>query len=178
MNTVRRVTVQVRNLISEQIRTGYLGGDFPEVWDIERGPVLLQFDNPKHFRLDEADGVAEWKAIVPENGIVYLGPYRQPFGVAMFHQLRCLDILRADMVRPRNQSTGPRHSPYARHCLNYLRQMVLCHGDLELESFQFASRINPINWRGVYECMDWEAVYRKTRKNQQEYREWLASPRS
>ncbi|PPR02734.1 hypothetical protein CVT26_009445 [Gymnopilus dilepis] len=175
---------------------GYIGDDYPEVWPIERKSVLMTFDNPKHFRLDEAAGIAEWGIQAPENGVVHLGPYRQPYTVAMLHQLKCLDNIREEMVRNRrvegsnetspsdtNESenyAGPvpganraRQTELARHCLNYVRQMVMCHGDLELESFQFASHKNPIDWHGVYECKDWEAVYNAVKRNQEEHREWL-----
>jgi len=132
----------------------------------------MTFDNPKHFQLDKEDGVAEWSALAPGNGVVHLGPYKQPYTVAMVHQLKCLDVIRNEMVRDRNHGrAGP--SALGRHCLNYVRQMVLCHGDWELESFQFASHKNPIDWHGIYECKDWEAVYNEVKWNQQKYDEWL-----
>ncbi|PPQ89978.1 hypothetical protein CVT25_009618 [Psilocybe cyanescens] len=150
----------------------YIGHDYPEVWPIERKSVLMTFDNPKHFRLDEEDGIAEWAAIAPQNGVVHLGPHRQPYTVAMMHQLKCFDILREEMVRDRSENyAGP--SVLGRHCLNYIRQIVMCRGDLELESFQFASHKNPIDWHGIYECKDWEAVYNNVKSNQEEYDKWL-----
>lgn len=153
--------------------SGYIGNDYPEVWPIERKPVLMTFDNPKHFRLDEADGIAEWAAIAPQNGVVHLGPHRQPYTVAMLHQLKCFDILREEMVRDRSENyAGP--SALGRHCLNYIRQIVMCRGDLELESFQFASHKNPIDWHGIYECRNWEAIYSNVKRNQEEYDEWLS----
>jgi len=128
--------------------------------------VLMTFDNPKHYKLDEEDGIAEWGALIPGNGIVHLGPSKQPFTVAMMHQLKCLDIIRQDMVQDRTGDyAGP--SVLGRHCLNYMRQMVMCHGDWELESFQFASHIKPIDWHGVYECKDWEAVYNQVKMNRE-----------
>ncbi|KAF9476009.1 hypothetical protein BDN70DRAFT_882971 [Pholiota conissans] len=149
----------------------YVGDDYPEVWPIERKSILMAFDNPKHFRLDTEDGAAEWAALVPQNGVVHLGPYRRPFTISMMHQLKCLDILRQEMVRERPKDEQP--TVLSRHCLNYVRQMVMCHGDLELESFQFASHKNPIDWHGVYECKDWEAVYNEVKWNQAEHGKWL-----
>lgn len=152
--------------------SAYVGDDYPELWPIERKSVLMTFDNPKHFRLDTEDGAAEWSAIAPGNGVVYLGPRHQPYTVSMMHQLKCLDIIRQEMVRDNGLFDG-RQLALARHCLNYVRQMVMCHGDIELESFQFASHKNPIDWHGVYECKDWEAVYSEVNKNQAEHVEWL-----
>lgn len=105
--------------------------------------VAMQFDNPKHYALESEDGAAEWAASAPGNGVVHLGPHKQPYTVGMIHQLKCLDIIRQDMVRDHSTS-GP--SEMGRHCLNYMRQIIMCRGDLELESFQFASHKNPIDW--------------------------------
>lgn len=139
---------------------GYVGNDHPETWPIPRKTVLMGFQNPNHFRLDAEDGILEWKAMIPGgDGIIHLGAHHQPYGISMFHQLRCLDVIRGETVRDR--SDGDNISELGRHCLNYIRQMVMCRGDLELESFQFASHKNPIDLFGVYECKDWEGVYTK-----------------
>lgn len=151
--------------------SGYVGNDYPEIWPIERKTILMTFDNPKHFRLDTDDGRAEWAAIAPGNGVVHLGPHRQPFTVSMMHQLKCLDIIREEMTKNHTEGNAS-PSELVRHCLNYVRQMVMCHGDLELESFQYASHKDPIDWRGVYECKDWEAVYNEVKRNQEEYGKW------
>ncbi|KAF8971920.1 hypothetical protein BDZ97DRAFT_1650644 [Flammula alnicola] len=163
------INKQIAHLTREY---SYVGDDYPEIWPIERKTILMTFDNPKHFRLDTEDGAAEWAAIAPRNGVVHLGPHRQPYTVSMMHQLKCLDIIRAEIIRDRGEDDiGP--SALTRHCLNYVRQMVMCHGDLELESFQFASHKNPIDWRGVYECKDWEAVFNEAKKNQAEHERML-----
>ncbi|CAA7265023.1 unnamed protein product [Cyclocybe aegerita] len=169
-------TFLVKKQISHLTREySYVGSDYPERWPIERKSVLMQFENPMHFQLDTPDGVAEWAAMAPGNGVVHLGPYRQPFTVSMLHQLKCLDVIRQEMVRDRTKDAGRYVGPteLGRHCLNYIRQMVTCRGDLELESFQFASHKNPIEWRGVYECKDWDAVFKEVRKNQEEHEKWV-----
>jgi len=95
----------------------------------------MGFQNANHFGLDAEDGILEWKAIIPGgDGIIYLGAHHQPYGISMFHQLRCLDIVRDEVVRDR--SDGDNISELGRHCLNYIRQMVMCRGDLEFESFR------------------------------------------
>ncbi|PPR06248.1 hypothetical protein CVT24_000920 [Panaeolus cyanescens] len=158
--------------LSVQRDYSYVGNDYPEEWPIERKMVAMQFDNPKHFALETEDGAAEWAAISPGHGVVHLGPHKQPYTVGMMHQLKCLDIIRQDMVRDHSTSEP---SEMGRHCLNYMRQMIMCRGDLELESFQFASHKNPINWRGVYECKDWEALFNAVKENQEEHSRWLAA---
>ena len=126
----------------------------------------MTFDNPRHFLLDTEDGKAEWASLVPGgDGVIHLGPYKRPFTLSMFHQLRCLDIIRDEFTTP---GGGP--TELGRHCLNYIRQMITCRGDFHLESFQYASHKDPIDQSGVHVCRDWEAVYRAVEENQKEHR--------
>jgi len=150
----------------------YLGDDYPERWPIDIPDTLMASDNSMRFQLDTPDGIAEWSSIVPGSGLVYLGPHWQPYTISLFHQLRCLDIIRDAMVRDHGNGTeGP--TPLARHCLNYVKQMVLCRGDLQLEPFLAPSHIAPIDLYGTYECKDWGVVYEAAERNGQEYTQWL-----
>ncbi|KXN86009.1 hypothetical protein AN958_10619, partial [Leucoagaricus sp. SymC.cos] len=201
MNTVRHSTLpsttHQKNLTHAlPFALAYLLNDHPPSWPISRGNVLMAFDNPKHYALETSQGELEWSSLIPSssslspNGLVYLGKYRQPYTISMFHQLKCLDIVRAETVRDRERDSDvaghegqvgegeggegrEERKALARHCLNYLRQMVTCRADLELESFQYASHRSPIDLHGVYECKDWSRVYEEVEKNQREHEEWL-----
>ncbi|KAF7792948.1 hypothetical protein EIP86_004051 [Pleurotus ostreatoroseus] len=142
---------------------GYLGYDYPDEWPIERPRVLLAGSHTNRFQLDTVDGVAEWAAMIPGDGLVYLGEHKRPFTISMFHQLRCLDIIRADLVRERS-GDADLPSALTRHCLNYMRQIVLCRGDTYLESFQYPNNKDPIDKEALYECRDWEAVYDEVKR--------------
>jgi hypothetical protein len=77
----------------------------------------------------------------------------------MFHQLRCLNVIRSAVAG--DSSISQEHQT---HCLNYLRQMVLCRGSTFTESIR-----GPVEDREVvresYTCRDWEAVYRELNNN-------------
>ncbi|PPR07509.1 hypothetical protein CVT24_006878 [Panaeolus cyanescens] len=152
----------------------YIGDDHPEVWPIERKMVLMQMGNPMNiYTMDTEIGAAEWDVAVPgDSGVVYLGPHKQPYTVGLMHQLKCLDILRQETIKEREPGEKP--SELGRHCLNYVRQTMLCRGDSQIESFDYANHLHPVDWRGIYECRDWEAVYNAVKENQKEYSEWLA----
>lgn len=147
---------------------GYADGDYPETWPVERPTVLLASDATQRFRLNTSEGAAEWSAIVPGDGLVRLGPSWEPYTISMLHQLRCLAILRRDVVREGAASGGP--TALGRHCLNYLKQMVLCRGDIKVESMRYKTHKDPIDLLGIYECRDWGAVYDAVRENQQAYK--------
>lgn len=142
------------------------GNDFTGVLEVERPPVVLEFDNGAWYGLDAVD---EWASLVPGDGLVYLGSQHEPFMVSMFHELRCLDIIRGQLIVPRMA----RKLGIAHHCMNYLRQMVLCRGDTFIDPYQYPSSINPIQPNSPRRCVDWEAVYHATELNQQEHAEWL-----
>lgn len=89
----------------------------------------------------------------------------------MIHQLHCLDIIREEMFRERHEdSTEP--SPLSRHCLNYVKQMVLCHGDVQLEPKQYPNGTEAAAIDQIYECRDWIAVYDKVKESQAEHAKW------
>lgn len=85
------------------------------------------------------------------------------------HQLRCLDVVRDQLTRPKNQ----RDIEPTRHCMNYLRQMIVCRGDLQFDPMQYASQINALEAHAIRRCKDWGAVYGAVWKNQEEYKNWL-----
>ncbi|KAI0953945.1 hypothetical protein AcW1_006738 [Taiwanofungus camphoratus] len=136
-----------------------------DLWIVERGQVQLKFDNYIPYGLDSE---LEWSALVPGNGLVYVGTNHQPFMVSMMHQLRCIDVVRAQLVKKEY-----RQMDMARHCMNYIRQMILCRGDTFLDPYQYPSKINPLDPHPVRRCLDWRAVYEAAENNQQEHVAWL-----
>lgn len=115
----------------------------------------------------------DWAAFLPgSQGIIGLSEDGRPLTISMFHQLECLDIVRKQLV-----SRGENHSSEAlpgqvcsgshqsgweltQHCMNYLRQMVLCHSHTALESIK--SPAGSIDYtKSRYLCRDWTAVFDK-----------------
>ncbi|KAI0710881.1 hypothetical protein C8Q76DRAFT_739020 [Earliella scabrosa] len=132
-------------------------------WNVERKEVALEVDSWTRYHLSSA---AEWAPLFPEGGIIHLGPLGMSYTVSMMHQLRCLDVVREQLTRPvRERDVEP-----TRHCLNYLRQMVMCRGDLHFDPYQYAHPINAVHPHAVRRCKDWRAVYESVWENQREYR--------
>jgi hypothetical protein len=76
----------------------------------------------------------------------------------MFHALHCLDAFRHALTDRRPDSFTPHHFD---HCLNYLRQLVLCSADATLEPLDFREAANG-SFNSPYfdrQCLDWSAVY-------------------
>ena len=133
---------------------------------VERKEVALQFDSWTRYKLNSAQ---QWAPLFPEGGIIHLEPERIPYTVSMMHQLRCLDVIRDQLSRPRSE----RDTEPTRHCMNYIRQMATCRGDLQFDPIQYPHKVNALDPHAVRRCRDWRAVYDAVWKNQQEHRGWM-----
>ncbi|VDB90024.1 unnamed protein product [Peniophora sp. CBMAI 1063] len=121
----------------------------------EFAPVRMLVSESAHYQLD-ASFDHEWVALLPENGTMGYAKSGEPYSVAMFHQLRCLDLIRRDFGRVRSTGAMAR-SPHARSCLNYLRTSALCQSDMHIEGFTEEDNTESTHW---YVCRDWGAAYR------------------
>lgn len=136
--------------------TAYVGDDYPPEWPIHQGIVALYPEDTHRYDLDTQQGIAEWAAHIPHgDGFVRLGPNDRKFGVAMFHELQCIDIIRQALVDKQEHQKEIVH-----HCMNYLRQMVLCHSHTALESVRWDRPPKVVDLtRSLYQCRDWTALY-------------------
>lgn len=77
----------------------------------------------------------------------------------MFHQLRCLNVLHLELIRPSRFESHAPNEPLVKHCLNYLRQMILCRSDLYLENVRDPIGPHAVDVTHVGTCKDWRKVY-------------------
>ncbi|KAJ7582187.1 hypothetical protein C8J56DRAFT_792809, partial [Mycena floridula] len=99
----------------------------------------------------------EWHRLLPAAGhTVRLrekeGLNISDYTVTLFHQLKCLEIYRKEYLSSR---LSP--SPMVHHCLNYLRQQILCHMNLRLESVKSYAGNSGRQYEFV--CRDWSQIY-------------------
>ena len=101
-------------------------------------------------------------------GFVRLGPERRIPCVSMFHQLHCVDKLRRALDNPDDPIST---IPHLQHCLNYIRQMILCAADLTLEPVDIGHEASGV---GVtHTCRDWRTVYDTVDRNYAEWTEYF-----
>jgi len=117
----------------------------------------MHVEDSTHYQvLDNMHAAAEYKQLVPSRGhVVRLPNDPQPYTVSMFHQLRCLDVIRDSYVQ-RSLAGRP---GLADHCLNYLRQSFLCDSSTRLESVRKPTPPKVVELTGEYRCQDWSALY-------------------
>jgi hypothetical protein len=137
----------------------------------EDGLVALRIIESSHYALNSGQADEEWAALMPTGGhtIQVTSPSHpniespETRTVSLFHQLKCLDIIRQQYNAPPSQPI----SGLTRHCMNYIRQTILCWPNLRLESArQRASSVR--NYDTV--CRDWNVVYEEAERNYREYK--------
>ena len=102
-----------------------------------------------------------WGALFPPkgNGFVNVGPTNRTFVLSMYHQLHCLDVIRVNFILNGTGAAG-----HIEHCLQYLKQTVLCSADTTLEITVLKRRKNGQLSKGgvsegsVHRCRDWKVV--------------------
>jgi hypothetical protein len=114
---------------------------------------LVAVKDPKHYDLETGhidpttDGSEAW------------------FGLSVFHQLHCLRALR-DLVREQKIGVPSRHwggPDHLEHCLNMIRQGIMCSADTTLEWPLYVKKgfgsDGPITGEGItHECKNWDSV--------------------
>ncbi|KAJ7818318.1 hypothetical protein B0H14DRAFT_2373218, partial [Mycena olivaceomarginata] len=141
------------------------GDDFPEFYMPVRGdlpPVAMTMEETRHYPIAGPDALDEWATSSSVGyGYVRLGPEYRGFAMGMFHELHCLHVMR--LVLGENDKGAVGHF---QHCLNYLRQFILCSPNLTLEPADVLTRDFETDRVGAtHVCKDWSMVYDETADN-------------
>jgi hypothetical protein len=126
----------------------------------------MHIRDPSHYSAIDDSADDEYAKLQPSGGYtVRLQSKSAPssvetYTVMLFHQLKCLEILRLE-----HRAGGSQ--PLARHCLNYLRESILCRPNLRLEPAQNAIGSAIRGYDAA--CNDWQSVYAAAEEN---YVQW------
>ncbi len=144
--------------LSAKSATAYRGHDFPEhlplPFEVEMVPVTIE--ESVHYPAVGAPSNQEWLSIAsPSVGYIRLGPEDRTFVVSMFHELHCLRMINGAFSKMKGANVG-----HIKHCLNYVRQGVLCDPDLTLEPGNFEERDFEVErLGGTHLCKNWNPIY-------------------
>lgn len=126
------------------------------------GDVSLTPEYTIHYQVLGEGAEVEWSTTSPDNGgFLYLGAEERPFGIALFHQLYCLQMIRA-AISSRDTST-PVH-----RCMNYIRQTILCEANPTLEPVIPILGAWTVDAEIPRVCKDWTQVYMLAKRNSAE----------
>ncbi|KZT28834.1 hypothetical protein NEOLEDRAFT_1086546 [Neolentinus lepideus HHB14362 ss-1] len=118
------------------------------------GWVKMHIEDTVHYQLNGPSAAEEYASMLPPGGhLVFVGAAQHPHTVALFHQLHCLNIVREAYIHVDEPNS------LARHCMNYLRQTILCLADTRLELVRRPSGNRVTSFSSDYICRNWTAVY-------------------
>ncbi|KAJ7192814.1 hypothetical protein GGX14DRAFT_577808 [Mycena pura] len=133
------------------------------VWDFGPLPLVkmvMELEDTVNYQLTGARAAAAWAALAARGWrrtLLHPSPRRDECERDA-SALRCLDILRR-MYAERDENSGSaagtvERGKLGRHCLNYLRQTLLCRADLRLEPVQDPDGPHAVDMWGDMTCKD------------------------
>lgn len=136
----------------------YIGDDHPRNLPEALPEITMTMSSSVgSFSLTDDD---DWGSLFPRvwKGFMSLGPDNRPFTMSIYHQLHCLDAIRVNFV-----VNGTHAAAHVEHCLNYLRQAILCHADNTIEPaiwMETETSVEPASdgLGVVHTCRDWRAL--------------------
>ncbi|KAG1748966.1 uncharacterized protein EDB91DRAFT_1111695 [Suillus paluster] len=121
----------------------------------------MRVDQTAHYSVVTDEGGEEYAKLIPRGGhaVNITDPetgQSHTYTVTLFHQLKCLGIIRDNYAAARPPSM------ITRHCMNYLRQSILCHPNMRIEPAvnNLGSAVR--GYDAV--CRDWTKVYEEVDK--------------
>lgn len=134
----------------------------------------MRMTGSTRYKLGTSEGAEEWAKLMPSGGhLVHIAapnpqsPTTETYTSTLFHQLKCLDIIREQYISRPVQVPPP---GLTRHCMSYLRQTFLCRPTLWLESTKNARGVASRDYDAV--CRDWTKVYEEAERNYDAYVRW------
>ena len=136
----------------EKLHTSSLSFIVPSLRIDFSEPVAMNIAGSPRYDINGPNAAEEWRHLLPEGGHT-VRIDGETYTVTLFHQLKCLDLIREE----HDAGPVPVTSPIVRHCMNYLRQTLLCHPNLSLELG--ISPLASVETRYDIACRDWTKVY-------------------
>ncbi|ESK95476.1 hypothetical protein Moror_12746 [Moniliophthora roreri MCA 2997] len=131
-------------------------------------PVAMHYEaTTVRYGLEGPESDEEFEKLLPAGG--HTVHITSPSGrvdkhtVTLFHQLKCLDIIRREYG-----DSYPSTPELTQHCLTYLHQSILCRPYIALEVTRNVFATGKKSREVV--CRDWEAVYREAERNWAAYK--------
>ncbi|KAL2071926.1 hypothetical protein VTL71DRAFT_13161 [Oculimacula yallundae] len=100
---------------------------------------ILQQSTIPRYELNSSDGVVavdtQW-ALQHGYAPTFIHPYDESksiYQIDMFHSMHCIHRIRNKLTSELSLQEWPRNDEHTLHCLDYLREQLMCNADLTLE---------------------------------------------
>ncbi|KAK0473976.1 hypothetical protein IW261DRAFT_1502586 [Armillaria novae-zelandiae] len=137
--------------------------------------VSLTLQGTTHFSWDSIDNAtqAEFETLFQYPSLSYLGDNHRMTILSWFHNIHCIAQIRAALVDRNDEVATPEHFS---HCLQYLRQTLLCGASDMLEKGDFMERDFTVDRVGSdLVCYDWEQALANLDMERKEFERWKMS---
>ncbi|THU91409.1 hypothetical protein K435DRAFT_674203, partial [Dendrothele bispora CBS 962.96] len=154
----------------------YLGSDFPPRHPfLSLIPAMMTLQKSTHYAFDSPHKIMEqeWETLVdyPAGyGRVHLGSQKRMFLMTFYHQLHCVRELYRGIYNIHDTSATFGHVD---HCIQYLRQTLLCSATAILEEGDFME--SPESAGSDLFCWDWETIYQGIDASWMAFESWNKS---
>ncbi|KAJ6602431.1 hypothetical protein DFH09DRAFT_899992 [Mycena vulgaris] len=130
------------------------------------GSAKMMVEDTVRYRYPSYEAPKEWAYASPSGAGTYHADGQLSLFVSMLHQYHCIETFGQQLTRTRKASDWG----HLQHCLNYMREMTLCHPDLTLEPGDFTQRNFTTEHGGtIHVCRDLDPVYNSLRSNWMEW---------
>ncbi|KIJ63975.1 hypothetical protein HYDPIDRAFT_91107, partial [Hydnomerulius pinastri MD-312] len=149
----------------------WVGDDFPQRAPLS-GPLPIidaMIEESARFAISEDTLSTWWDNLATDLGYVRLGPEFRIFAISTHHAQHCLYTFAHLLVQPKPRKIDG----HIQHCMNYMRQNILCTADTTLEPPDWQSRNFKLDRSGggwTRKCRDWRFLRAFVTENFDEWR--------
>jgi len=149
----------------------YTGLSYPERLPIELDDVEMTFHESIRYPIGGPHADPEWDSLTtPSGGYFRFGPEQRSYFLTMYHEMHCLNMFQMAITMPLDEMDNPDHFT---HCLNYVRQAILCSSDTTLEPLDL-NELENLDWPDEFPvftrtCKDWTQVAKFNEDNYLEF---------
>ncbi|KAF5318366.1 hypothetical protein D9758_014879 [Tetrapyrgos nigripes] len=137
--------------------------------------ATLTLQESTHFRWNENSSVShdEFRTLIEYPNLSILGPNHRMTILSWYHNLHCIAQLRAALLDHNDPVSTPGHFS---HCLQYLRQLLLCGASEMLEEGDFMEKNFNFDRVGSdLVCYDFEIALGKLQTEMDTFGEWKSN---
>ncbi|KUJ15248.1 uncharacterized protein LY89DRAFT_107084 [Mollisia scopiformis] len=132
------------------------GGTSTSIWNEIYPSAWVWVDNPQRIGFGGGIKIKEFA----QDASIW-NEAQEGFTVAVMHEIHCVAQMKRALIQYRRENMTSIPNEHLDHCVEYLRQATMCHGDMTLERPDDAMAYPQYTsgWGDVHHCRDWGQVH-------------------
>ncbi|KAK7036794.1 hypothetical protein VNI00_011460 [Paramarasmius palmivorus] len=161
----------------EQIDYTYNGNSVPLLHPMQSKlpPAAMTLQESTRYAWDDPSNVTrdEYNSLFKYPALSLLGPNHRMTITSWYHNIHCIAQIRTALFNHNDEVANPHHFA---HCLQYLRQFLLCGSSDMIEEGDFMEKDFSVDRVGSdLVCQDWEYAFGVLAEEEEKFREWYAN---